>query len=193
MNFPDKKYNVIHIDPPYPIQLISRKVRPNQKAMPYNVMTFEDIENLPIENLADDNCFIFCWTTHKWMPKTFSLLERWGFNYNCTITWDKGVGFTPMGFMWSTEFCLFGIKKGNKKRLKKLGEKTLIKEKSKEHSRKPNAIFSLIDKVCEGEKIDVFGRRLRHGWDVIGNDEKLQNQPLEAFSHQLINKELLLD
>ena len=47
MNFPDKKYNVIHIDPPYPIQLISRKVRPNQKAMPYNVMTFEDIGNLP--------------------------------------------------------------------------------------------------------------------------------------------------
>jgi len=181
MNFPDKKYNVIHIDPPWPIQFISRKVRPNQKDMPYEIMNFEDIKNLPINRLAEDDCFMFIWTTHKWLPKTFELIENWGFNYNCTITWDKGVGFTPMGFMWNTEFCLFCIKKGNSKYLKKLGEKTIIREKSKEHSRKPDGIYRLIEKTTDGTRIDIFGRRLRHGWDVWGNDEKLENQPLEAF------------
>jgi len=182
VDFPtDKKYNVIHIDPPWPLTFMSRKVRPNQKDMPYDLMTFEDIKNLPIESLCDESCFMFIWTTHKWLPKTFELIEEWGFNYNCTITWDKGVGFTPMGFMWSTEFCLFCIKKGNKTRLKKLGEKTIIKAKSKEHSRKPDAIFNLIDKVCDGKKIDVFARRKRFGWDTWGNDEKLDAKPLEEF------------
>jgi len=181
MPFPTKKYDVIHIDPPWYIQFLSRKVRPNQKDMPYGTMTFDDIKNLPIQSISKESCFMFLWTTHKWLPKSFELLESWDFNYNCMITWDKGCGFTPMGFMWSTEFCLFGIKKGNKKQLKKLGEKTLIKEKSREHSRKPEAIFNLIDKVTEGDKIDLFGRRNRHGWDVWGNDEKLEAQPLESF------------
>jgi len=181
MNFPDKKYDVLHVDPPWPLNFLSRKVRPNQKDMPYGIMTFEDIKNLPINNLANDSCFMFLWTTHKWLPKTFELIGEWGFNYNCTITWDKGVGFTPMGFMWSTEFCLFCIKKGNKQRLSKLGEKTIIREKSREHSRKPEAIFRLIEKCTIGTRMDVFGRRLRHGWDVYGNDEKLLAQPLEAF------------
>ena len=181
MNFPTKKYDVIHVDPPWPIQFLSRKVRPNQKKMPYNVEKFEDIKKFPVESIANDSCFMFCWTTHKWLPKTFELINHWGFNYNCMITWDKGMGFTPMGFMWSTEFCLFCIKKGNTKRLKKLGEKTIISVKSKAHSRKPDAIFHLINKTCDGTKIDLFGRTKRHGWDVWGDDVKLEADTLEMF------------
>ena len=62
------------------------------------------------------------------------------------------------------------------------------------HSKKPDIVRSrIIELFGDVSRIELFARTKIHGWDIWGNDEKLQNQPLEAFSHQLINKELLLD
>src|SRR6185312_7645856 len=104
-----KKYNVIYAYPPWNIPIISRKVRPKQLDMPYDRMTFEQICKMPIQNIVDENtCHLFLWTTQKWLPKAFDVMTAWGFSYNCCITWDKGYGFTPFSFMWSTEFLLYG-------------------------------------------------------------------------------------
>ena len=179
LNFPDKKYKTIVVDPPWDIKLISLKVRPNQKAMPYKTMTLNEIKSLPINDLADEHCHIYLWTTMSYLPKAFDVLQSWGFKYNCLLTWDKTDGFCPFGFKWTTEFCLFAIRK---QPLKKIGIKTIFRENHTIHSRKPQTFYNIVEKVSYPPYLDVFGRRLRHGWDVIGNDEKLQSQPLEVFS-----------
>lgn len=183
--FPDKKYKVIYADPPWKISKFSRVVRPQQKgeATPYDVMSFEEIKHLPVKNLIhEDGCMLFLWTTHKWLPKSFEVMKEWGFDYHCMLTWDKGVGFCPFSFMWSTEFCLFGQVKGKWNNLKKIGEKTLIRESPSKHSKKPQRMYSLIEKVSDTPRIELFARTRIHGWDTWGNDEKLNLQPLEKFT-----------
>ena len=169
-------YRTILADPPWNVSLFSRVVRPFQLPHPYEKMSLQDIKDLPIDTLADTECHLYLWTTHKWLPKAFDVATSWGFKYHCLLTWDKTYGFTPMSFMWSTEYCLFCQRPGKWLNLKKLGEKTLITEKPGEHSRKPRAMYDLIEKVSFPPYLELFARPhsplfpKREGWDVWGNE-----------------------
>ncbi len=167
-----KKYKVIMADPPWNVSQFSRIVRPSQKPHPYPKMSLENIKRLNVRELADDNgCHLFLWTTHRWLPYAFEVMHAWGFKYHCTITWDKTFGFTPFSFMWSTEFCLYGQLKGKWMRPARFGIKTLIQEKPTKHSKKPKAIFELINSFA-GDllRIELFARERTEGWDVWGNE-----------------------
>ena len=175
----NKKYNIVYVDPPWPIQIISRKVRPKQLDMPYDIMSYEDICSLSVNSICDkDECHLFLWTTHKWLPKAFNVMDCWGFSYNCCITWDKTYGFTPFSFMWSTEFLLYGQLKGKWNNPPGIGKyKTCFTAKPGEHSRKPHSVREMIVEFC-GDKlrIELFARDRNElfneyeGWDVWGNE-----------------------
>ena len=179
--FPNKKYQIIYADCPWNVSLFSRIVRPSQKPHPYPKMSLKDIKELPVTDLIDKNgCHLFLWTTHKWLPKAFEVMEIWGFKYHCCLTWDKTYGFTPFSFMWSTEFCLYG--QLPKKWLKpvRFGIKTLITEKPTKHSRKPSIMRKLIVDYCgDLSRIELFARPPKDllfedesykGWDLWGNE-----------------------
>lgn len=171
--FPDKKYQIIYADPPWPIKIISRQVRPKQLDMPYEVMSYDAICNLPVENIADDiECNLFLWTTHKWIPKAFNVMESWGFKYNCTITWNKTYGFTPFSFMWSTEFLLYGQLKNKWVRQPGIGKyKTCYEHKPIGHSLKPDLFRDLTKNFCGNKKaIELFARKKTDGWDSWGDE-----------------------
>lgn len=167
-----KKYQIIYADPPWPITIISRKVRPKQLDMPYKRMKLEDIKQLPVQTLVDPTgCHLFLWTTHKYLPKAFEVMDSWGFNYHCCLTWDKTYGFTPFSFMWSTEFCLYGQLKGKWIRPARIGLKTLITEKPTRHSSKPKLMYGLIELFCgDLPRIELFARNTRLGWDSWGDE-----------------------
>jgi len=159
-------------------------------------MTLKEIKNLEIDNIkirdiADTQCHLYLWVTHKWLPRAFEVIEAWGFKYHCIITWDKTYGFTPMSFMWSTEFCLFCQRPNSWLRLKKLGEKTLIREKPVEHSRKPMGMYDLIEKVSYPPYLELFARShsplfpRREGWDAWGDEAP---SPLTTTGKILISK-----
>ena len=167
-----KKYQIIYADPPWSISKFSRIVRPLQKEHPYPLMKFEDIKNLEVSKIIDEKgCHLFLWTTHKWLPKAFEVMEKWGFKYHCCLTWDKTFGFTPFSFMWSTEFCLYGQLKGKWMKPKTFGIKTLIQEKPTKHSKKPQSMIALIERYCgDIPRIELFARQKTKGWDVWGNE-----------------------
>ena len=166
-----KKYKTILADPPWPIKLISRHVRPKQLSMPYPVMSIDDIKNLPVNDYADPNgCCLFLWATQKYLPVAFSVMDSWGFKYHCTLTWDKTYGFTPFSFMWSTEFCLYGQLSHKWERPKRIGVKTLITEKPRQHSVKPESMYELIEQTSFSPYLELFARRKRLGWDAWGNE-----------------------
>ncbi len=172
--FPDKKYNIIMADPPWGIKLMSRHVRPKQLDMPYSTMSYEDICSLPVQDICDkDHCHLSLWTTHKWLPKAFGVMDRWGFNYNCTLTWDKTYGFTPYSFMWSTEFLLYGQLKGKWKKPVGIGKfKTCFTEKkSRKHSQKPEIARKIVEGFCgELPRIELFAKERVDGWDAWGEE-----------------------
>jgi len=175
------KYKTILADPPWNVSLFSRSIRPLQLPHPYPKMRLNEIKNLKIhgieiEDLADNQCHLYLWTTHKWLPRSFEVIKAWGFKYHCLLTWDKTYGFTPMSFMWSTEFCLFCQLPFSCLKLKKLCEKTLIKEKPTKHSRKPMKMYDLIEKVSYPPYLELFARPhsplfpKREGWDAWGDE-----------------------
>lgn len=168
----NKKYQIIYADPPWPIKIISRRVRPKQLDMPYKRMSVAEIKLLPVWTLLNPSgCHLFLWATHKYLPEAFKVMEFWGFKYHCCLTWDKTYGFTPFSFMWSTEFCLYGQLKDKWMKPSRIGLKTLITEKPTGHSTKPKSMYKLIETYCgDLPRIELFARQKVEGWNCWGNE-----------------------
>jgi len=169
-NWPNKKYDVIVVDPPWPMKKIVRRVRPNQaETFDYRTMSIAEIEQLPISSISNDNAVIFLWSVQKYLPPAFDILKKYGFKYQRVITWDKKDGVCFFGFHHRTEFVLFGYKGSLDMYPSKKAMPTIITEKSKGHSIKPDCFYewaSTFGETC----IDLFARKRRPGWDAWGDE-----------------------
>lgn len=164
-----KKYDVIVVDPPWKIKKILRKSRPNQVEMDYPMMELEQIKSLPISKIAEDNSTLFLWTTDRYLFDSRDILEKWGFKYHLTMSWDKGNGICLFGFHRVTEFCLVGFRGEKEAYPKRKTIPTSFSAKSERHSAKPDEFYSMLENLG-GAKIDVFARKKREGWDCFGNE-----------------------
>lgn len=163
---PDGLFDVITIDPPWnygtAFDSAGRRV-----ANPYPEMTQQQLKELEIP--AKENCVMFLWTTHKFIWDAKELLDTWGFAYRSMIVWDKErIGMGDLIRM-QCEFCLIGIK-GKPLFKDNHSVRDIIKEPRREHSRKPEAFYALVDDLCVGRKLDFFSREKREGWCCYGND-----------------------
>lgn len=169
---PDGKFSCIVIDPPWPMKKIEREERPNQGVeLDYPVMTLEQIADeslVPVRTLAADDCHIYLWVTHKFLPAGMDLLKEWGFNYQCVMTWRKNVGITPFSWMYDTEHVLFG-RRGNLK-LQRLGLRLSFDAPVQGHSRKPDVFYERVIEASPGPRVEMFARRERDGFTVWGNE-----------------------
>lgn len=165
---PDGKYQCIVIDPPWPMEKIERDERPNQIGFEYPTMTEEELMAFPLPTFAADDCHLYLWTTHKFLPMALRLAEHWGFRYQCLMTWVKNVGFTPFSWMYSTEHVLF-CRRGSLQ-LDKLGMRLDFNAKVREHSRKPDEFYSIVRAASPGPRIDVFSREEREGFASWGKE-----------------------
>ena len=118
MNFPEKKYQIIYADPPYEYSNSgsTKNSRGNAKQF-YKTMPINEIKNLPVEKIADDNCWLFLWTTYPQLPNGIDILRAWGFNFKTVaFTWIKKTvhmkDFVGMGFYTraNPEIVLLGLK-----------------------------------------------------------------------------------
>ena len=193
MNFPDKKYNIIYADPAWNYDIsknFSKGAINKAKKMfgiaqdHYDTMNLEDICNLPVQQIADKNCYLFLWTTSPTLKEALQVMERWGFKYKVVaFVWSKTNREMGLGHYTRTnhEFVLLGTK-GSLQR-KSMKVKQWLKAPATIHSKKPNVVRDRITQLYgDLERIELFSRTKIDGWDVWGNDEKLQNQPLEVFS-----------
>jgi N6-adenosine-specific RNA methylase IME4 len=172
--FPDKKYQVIVVDPPWNLRKLTHSARPNQVTMDYKTVSLEEIRNVKIGDLADENCWCFLWTIQKYLFDAKPILEGWGFNYLLTMVWEKTYGISAgmplFGFRWNAEFIMVGYKKkpelwpNNRPLIPVVFSAENIK-----HSQKPDRFYKMIEILGE-PRIDVFARNTREGWDVWGDE-----------------------
>lgn len=169
---PVGKYRCIVIDPPWPMKKIERDERPNQGLeLDYPTMTLEQIADeamVPVRTLADDDCHIYLWVTHKFLPAGLELLDTWGFNYQCVMTWRKNVGITPFSWMYDTEHVLFG-RRGNLP-LERLGMRLSFDAPTVGHSVKPDVFYDRVLEATPGPRVEMFARRERDGFTGWGNE-----------------------
>jgi len=165
---PSGLFDIIVIDPPWNYD---RKYDPetSRVANPYPEMSIEEISKIDIP--CADNCILWLWTTHKFLPTAFDLLKKWGFDYKATMVWDKkkmGMGYW---LRMQTEFCLLGIKGSPLWGAKDIRD--IIHESRREHSRKPESFYQMIEEHFPGRKLDYFSRQQRDGWDSYGNNPEM--------------------
>ena len=182
--FPNKKYKTIIIDPPWPIETgyNAKNLHSPMTRVPYKTMSYQEIENLPINQIMDDDCGVFLWTIQLYLEKSFELIKKLGLKFHCLLTWDKMEGINVWGFTRNSEFVIYCYKGHPNLDLTKKFMPTCFREKRTKHSKKPQTFYNHLLRLTLEPRIDLFARNIRHGYDIWGNDEKLQLQPLEAFN-----------
>jgi N6-adenosine-specific RNA methylase IME4 len=168
---PNGRFKTIVIDPPWDMQKIEREVRPNQVGFDYPTMSVEELIAYTVpEDIADEDCHLFMWTTEKYLPHAFSILEMWGFRYVFTMVWHKSGGFQPYNLpQYNCEFVLYG-RKGAPSFEDTKRFSTCFEGQRKEHSRKPDEFYQLINRVCPSPRIDIFSREKHDGFSQYGNE-----------------------
>jgi N6-adenosine-specific RNA methylase IME4 len=165
LKLPEGVFEVIAIDPPWNY---GREYDPDgsRVANPYPEMTQEQL--LAIEMPAANDSVLFLWTTHQFIWDAKELMDKWGFAYKATLVWDKEKIGMGAWFRMQCEFCLVGIK--GKPHWENTTWRDVIRESRREHSRKPDAFYEMVESVTLGRRLEYFSREKRDGWEVFGND-----------------------
>lgn len=173
-----RRFGTILADPPWQFQNRTGKVAPEHRRLSrYGTMTLEDIKTLPVSMLAADVSHMYLWCPNALLPEGIAVLAAWGFRYKTNIVWHKirkdggsdgrGVGFY---FRNVTELILFGVRGRNARTLKAgRSQVNYICSRKREHSRKPDEQYPIIESCSPGPYIELFARGEREGWACWGN------------------------
>ena len=181
-----KKYRTILADPPWQFQNRTGKVAPAHKRLNrYSTMALEDIKRIPVEAAADEKAHLYLWVPNALLPEGLAVMQAWGFEYKANIVWEKvrkdggpdgrGVGFY---FRNVTELLLFGIRgKPNGTLSPARSPVNLIRSMKREHSRKPDEIYPIIEACSPGPYLELFARGTRSGWTLWGDQANSDYTP----------------
>ncbi len=168
-------YDVVVIDPPWPVEKIERDTRPNQVGLDYPVMSIEQISSTVgdmLQKHAAADCHIFLWSTHRYLPDALTLLKGWGLTYACCFTWKKNGGFQIVGWpQFNSEFCLCA-RKGSPRFVDTKQFFTAFDAPRSKHSEKPEEFYSVLRRVTGGRRLDMFNRREIEGFSTWGNQSQ---------------------
>lgn len=172
-------YSTILADPPWRFTNRTGKMAPeHRRLLRYPTLTIEEIGEIPVAQVAASDAHLYLWVPNALVADGLEVMRRWGFTYKTNLVWYKtrkdggpdgrGVGFY---FRNVTELILFGIR-GQMRTLQPGRTQTniLISQK-REHSRKPDEIYSLVERCSPKPYLELFARFRRSGWDQWGNED----------------------
>jgi N6-adenosine-specific RNA methylase IME4 len=173
-----RKFATILADPPWRFQNRTGKVAPEHGRLTrYETMSLNDICALPVEGVAAETAHLYLWTPNALLPEALEVMRAWGFSYKSNLIWHKvrkdggsdgrGVGFY---FRNVTEMVLFGVR-GKNARTEAPGRSqvNMLQTRKREHSRKPDEQYDLIERCSPGPYLELFARGERRGWATWGN------------------------
>ena len=176
--FAGKRFRTILADPPWQFQNRTGKMAPEHKRLNrYGTMQLDDIVNLPVQTLADDTAHLYLWVPNALLPDGLRVMQAWGFQYKSNVVWHKirkdggpdgrGVGFY---FRNVTELVLFGVRGKNARTLAPgRRQVNFLATQKREHSRKPDEMYDVIESCSPGPYLELFSRGTRPNWSVWGN------------------------
>lgn len=173
------QFGTILIDPPWRFANKTGKIAPEHKRLArYSTMSFDEIKALSIPTLAAPMCHLYLWCPNALLPEAISVMQHWGFQYKSNIVWHKirkdggsdgrGVGFY---FRNVTELLLFGVRGKNARTLAPgRSQVNYMCSRKREHSRKPDEQYPIIEACSRGPYLELFARGQRKGWTSWGEE-----------------------
>ena len=181
-----RQFGTILADPPWQFQNRTGKVAPEHKRLNrYGTMELQEICDLPVKDIAAEPSHLYLWVPNALLPQGLEVMNAWGFRYISNIVWHKvrkdggsdgrGVGFY---FRNVTELLLFGVR-GKSARTLDPGRSqvNMIQSRKREHSRKPDEQYKIIESCSRGPRLEMFSRGKRPGWTVWGNQADESYRP----------------
>jgi len=188
----NNKFSTILADPPWQFQNRTGKMAPEHKRLSrYSTMSLQEIKDLPVESIVNDTAHLYLWVPNALLPDGLQVMESWGFTYKTNLIWYKirkdggpdrrGVGFY---FRNVTEVLLFGVRGKNVRTLQAgRSQENIISSMKREHSRKPDEQYNLIESCSSGPFIELFARGPRKGWFVWGNQSEQYTPDWDTYSN----------
>lgn len=180
-------------DPPWQFANRTGKMAPEHRRLRrYETMTNTDIMELPVAQIAAPQSHLYLWVPNALIAEGLEVMRRWGFTYKSNIVWYKvrkdggpdrrGVGFY---FRNVTEIVLFGIRgKNNRTLAPGRRQPNVIVSRKREHSRKPDELYEIIESCSPGPFVELFARSQRQGWLGWGNEVESPRMPKHrGYSH----------
>ena len=187
-----QKFRTVLADPPWQFQNRTGKMAPEHKRLSrYPTMTLQDIKDLPVEATVEETAHLYLWVPNALLADGLQVMAHWGFTYKTNLIWYKvrkdggpdrrGVGFY---FRNVTEMLLFGVRGKNARTLQpgRSQENILVSQK-REHSRKPDEQYALIEDCSPGPFMELFARGPRSGWFVWGNQAEDYAPDWETYAN----------
>jgi N6-adenosine-specific RNA methylase IME4 len=177
--FGSGRFRTVLADPPWRFQNRTGKMAPeHQRLNRYSTMELDEIMELPVPQIVATRAHLYLWVPNALILEGLEVMNRWGFTYKTNIIWYKtrkdggpdgrGVGFY---FRNVTEMLLFGIRGKNNRTLDPGRTQTnIIATRKREHSRKPDEQYALIERCSPGPYLEMFARHHRRGWEQWGNE-----------------------
>ena len=180
-NLGTRKFQTILADPPWQFQNRTGKMAPEHKRLSrYPTLSLDEICDLPVEAISGEPAHLYLWVPNALLPEGLKVMEHWGFKYKSNLIWYKvrkdggpdrrGVGFY---FRNVTEVLLFGVRGKNARTLARgRSQENIISSMKREHSRKPDEQYDIIENCSFGDRLELFARGPREGWTVWGNQSE---------------------
>lgn len=177
--FQSGRFGTILADPPWRFKNRTGKVAPEHRRLArYETMTTDDICALPVPDIAADTAHLYLWTPNALLDEALRVMAAWNFSYKSNIVWHKirkdgrsdgrGVGFY---FRNVTELVLFGVRGKNARTLPPgRRQVNFIASRKREHSRKPDELYDVIEMCSPAPFCELFARGSRSGWTSWGRE-----------------------
>lgn len=172
------EFQTVLADPPWRFQNRTGKMAPEHRRLArYDTMTFEEIEELPVSEVVAEQAHLYLWVPNALLAEGLEVMQRWGFTYKTNLVWFKtrkdggpdgrGVGFY---FRNVTELVLFGVRGSRRTLAPGRRQVNLFAERKREHSRKPEQLYDIIEACSPGPYLELFARHGREGWHQWGDE-----------------------
>lgn len=182
-----RRYSTILADPPWRFANRTGKMAPEHRRLSrYGTMTLQEIMALPVSRVSRDPAHLYLWVPNALIGEGLAVMKSWGFEYKTNLVWykvrkDNGPDRRGVGFYFRnvTELVLFGVR-GKKARTLRPGrtQANLLQTRKREHSRKPDEIFDIVEACSAGPYLELFARHPRQGWAQWGDE--VENGPGET-------------
>jgi N6-adenosine-specific RNA methylase IME4 len=181
-----KSFATILADPPWRFQNSTGKVAPEHRRLSrYGTLSLDEIKSLPVSGISAPTSHLYLWVPNALLAEGLAVMEAWGFTYKSNLVWHKirkdggsdgrGVGFY---FRNVTELVLFGVRGKNARTLSPgRRQVNFLQTRKREHSRKPDELYPIIEACSPGPFLELFARGERRRWQVWGTQANAAYRP----------------